>query len=136
MRFTQPREHDHIRIVFSAGGSDGDDNRDSVPLSIFVIVVAVLAGVLVAIAIIGTIVAVDRRRKRRDDHIDYRVVQRHGDRNGKCGLDPEIISTFYQFYLFGVLNLSPYSGRVALVGLLTSSDIKRSSDRTFTYDVF
>ena len=39
------------------------------------IVVAVLAGVLVAIAIIGTIVAVDRRRKRRDDHIDYRVVQ-------------------------------------------------------------
>ena len=45
------------------------------PLSIFVIVVAVLAGVLVAIAVIGTIVAVDRRRKRRDDHIDYRVVQ-------------------------------------------------------------
>ena len=41
------------------------------------IVVAVLAGVLVAIAVIGTIVAVDRRRKRRDDHIDYRVVQQN-----------------------------------------------------------
>ena len=39
------------------------------------IVVAVLAGVLVAIAVIGTIVAVDRRRKRRDDRIDYRVVK-------------------------------------------------------------
>ena len=43
------------------------------------IVVAVLAGVLVAIAVIGTIVAVDRRRKRRDDHIDYRVVQQDSD---------------------------------------------------------
>ena len=68
----------------SAGGSS-EDNRDSVPLSIFVIVVAVLAGILVAIAIVGTIVAVDRRRKKRDDHIDYRVVQRDSDR--KCRLN-------------------------------------------------
>ena len=69
-------------VLTLAGGSSSDENRDSVPLSIFVIVVAVLAGILVAIVIIGTIVAVDRRRKGRDDRIDYRVVQQKSGR--KC----------------------------------------------------
>ena len=61
------------------------------------IVVAVLAGVLVAIAVIGTIVAVDRRRKRRDDHIDYRVVQQ--DSNLK---ELSENASFGPFLLFGI----------------------------------